>query len=67
MEEIEILEFILKWALERMSPQHNVDSLPQKTSSNFEELENILHDLIRWFQIPEKFLEKVVKLSNSTL
>ncbi|EXX63991.1 hypothetical protein RirG_147100 [Rhizophagus irregularis DAOM 197198w] len=63
MEEIEIWEFVLKWALERMSTQHNVDDLSQWTSSNFEELEKILHDLIphiRWFQIPAKvFWRKV--------
>ncbi|GBB89892.1 hypothetical protein RclHR1_16720004 [Rhizophagus clarus] len=63
MEEIEIWELILKWALERMSTQHNVDNLSQWTSSNFEELEKILHDLIphiRWFQIPAKvFWRKV--------
>ncbi|CAB5388106.1 unnamed protein product [Rhizophagus irregularis] len=46
-----------------MSTQHNVDDLSQWTSSNFEELEKILHDLIphiRWFQIPAKvFWRKV--------
>jgi hypothetical protein len=63
MEEIEIWEFILKWALERMSTQHNIDNLSQWTSSNFEELEKILHDLIphiRWFQIPSKLFWKKV-------
>src|SRR6266542_1038406 len=57
LEEIEIWEFTLKWALAKMSTQHNVDNLTQWTSSNFEELEKILHDLIphiRWFQIPAK-------------
>ncbi|GET65268.1 BTB/POZ protein [Rhizophagus irregularis DAOM 181602=DAOM 197198] len=34
MEEIEIWEFVLKWALERMSTQHNVDDLSQWTSKN---------------------------------
>src|SRR5437763_4651984 len=34
MEEIEIWEYILKWALERMSTQHNSDNLSQWTSSN---------------------------------
>ncbi|CAB4428808.1 unnamed protein product [Rhizophagus irregularis] len=55
--EIEIWEFILKWGLARMSTQRNVDDLSQWTSSNFEELEKILHDLIphiRWFQISSK-------------
>jgi len=46
-----------------MSTQHNVDNLSQWTSSNFEELEKILHDLIphiRWFQISSKdFWRKV--------
>jgi hypothetical protein len=63
MEEIEIWEFILKWALERMSTQHNIDNLSQWTSNNFEELENILHDLIphiRWFQIPANIFWKRV-------
>jgi hypothetical protein len=63
MEEIEIWEFILKWALEKMSTQHNIDNLSQWTSSNFEELENILHDLIphiRWFQIPAKLFWRKV-------
>ncbi|CAB4381435.1 unnamed protein product [Rhizophagus irregularis] len=63
MEEIDIWEFILKWALARMSTQHNVDDLSQWMSNNFEELEKILHDLIphiRWFQIPGKvFWRKV--------
>ncbi|POG62912.1 hypothetical protein GLOIN_2v1691014, partial [Rhizophagus irregularis DAOM 181602=DAOM 197198] len=63
MEEIEIWEFVLKWALARMSTQYNVDNLSQWTSSNFKELEKILHDLIphiRWFQIPAKvFWRKV--------
>ncbi|RIA91871.1 hypothetical protein C1645_875137 [Glomus cerebriforme] len=57
IEEIEIWEFILKWALKRMSTQHNIDNLSQWMTSNFEELEKILHDLIphiRWFQIPAK-------------
>ncbi|PKK67261.1 hypothetical protein RhiirC2_575253 [Rhizophagus irregularis] len=63
MEEIEIWEFVLKWALARMSTQHNVDNLSQWTSSNFEELEKILHDLIphiRWFQIPSKLFWRKV-------
>ncbi|RGB43238.1 hypothetical protein C1646_661555 [Rhizophagus diaphanus] len=63
MEEIDIWEFVLKWALARMSTQHNVDNLSQWTSSNFEELEKILHDLIphiRWFQIPSKLFWKKV-------
>jgi hypothetical protein len=68
MEEIEIWEFILKWALERMSTQHNIYNLSQWTSSNFEELEKILHDLIphiRWFQIPAKFFgERLINLSQ---
>src|SRR5688572_5150231 len=63
IEEIEIWEFILKWALARMSTQHNVDNLSQWTLSHFEELEKILHDLIphiRWFQISSKdFWQKV--------
>ncbi|GES89061.1 BTB/POZ protein [Rhizophagus clarus] len=62
-EEIEIWEFILKWSLARMSTQRNVNDLSQWTSSNFEELEKILHDLIphiRWFQISSKdFWRKV--------
>src|SRR4051794_32316078 len=33
IEEIEIWEFVLKWALERMSTQHNVDNLSQWTSN----------------------------------
>jgi hypothetical protein len=62
--EIEIWEFILKWGLAKMSTQHiNIDNLSQWTSSNFEELEKILHDLIphiRWFQISSKdFWRKV--------
>ncbi|RGB43243.1 hypothetical protein C1646_749983 [Rhizophagus diaphanus] len=32
MEEIDIWESILKWALERMSTQHNVDNLSRWTS-----------------------------------
>src|ERR1044072_147409 len=63
LEEIEIWEFVLKWALARTSTQHNVENLSQWTSSNFEELEKILHDLIpriRWFQISSKvFCRKV--------
>ena len=57
IEEIKIWEFTLKWALARMSTQHNVNNLSHWTSSDFEELEKILHDLIphiRWFQIPAK-------------
>src|SRR2546421_12525741 len=46
VKEIEIWEFILKWSLARMSTQRNVDDLSQWTSSNFEELEKILHDII---------------------
>ncbi|GBB89891.1 hypothetical protein RclHR1_16720003 [Rhizophagus clarus] len=63
MEEIEIWEFILKWALTRMSTQRNVDNLSQWTSNNFEELEKILRDLIphiRWFQIPSKLFWRKV-------
>jgi hypothetical protein len=63
MEEIEIWEFILKWALERMSIQHNIDNLSQWTSNDFEELEKILHDLIphiRWYQIPSKIFWRKV-------
>ncbi|GBB89889.1 hypothetical protein RclHR1_16720001 [Rhizophagus clarus] len=63
MEEIEIWEFILKWALTRMSTQRSVDNLSQWTSNNFEELEKILVDLIphiRWFQIPSKLFWRKV-------
>ncbi|GES82627.1 BTB/POZ protein [Rhizophagus clarus] len=68
MEEIEIWEFILKWALTRMSTQHNVDNLSQWTSSNFEELEKILRDLIphiRWFQIPSNLFWRKVSQFES--
>src|SRR4051794_11662173 len=63
IEEIEIWEYILKWALTRMSTQNNVDNLSQWTSSDFSELEEILHDLIphiRWFQIPAKIFWRKV-------
>ena len=50
MKTIEIWEHVLKWALVRMSTKRNVDDLSQWTSSNFEELEKVLHDLIPYIR-----------------
>ncbi|GES82628.1 BTB/POZ protein [Rhizophagus clarus] len=63
MEEIKIWELILKWALERMSTQYDVDNLSQWTSSDFEELKKILHDLIphiRWSIFPNQLYEDIM-------